>query len=89
MAVARDRLVDMHFSGEPRKKALLINKALLVPARLRVSPRSDHRLIYMHAKSGITVKFVESWHLSNVEKALTPKTKIVHIETPSNPRKAI
>lgn len=35
--------------------------------------------------AGISVKFVESWHINNVVKAMGPQTKIVHIESPSNP----
>ncbi|EKX44816.1 hypothetical protein GUITHDRAFT_157916 [Guillardia theta CCMP2712] len=36
-------------------------------------------------RQGITVKFVQIWNLEEVKKAMTSKTKIVHIESPSNP----
>jgi len=37
------------------------------------------------SRQGIKVRFVESWDLDKVQKAITPRTKILHIETPSNP----
>mmetsp|Transcript_63946 Transcript_63946/g.133295 ORF Transcript_63946/g.133295 Transcript_63946/m.133295 type:complete len:414 (-) Transcript_63946:567-1808(-) len=37
------------------------------------------------AKAGVNVKFVASWDLEKVRKMMGPKTKIVHIESPSNP----
>mmetsp|Transcript_33332 Transcript_33332/g.74716 ORF Transcript_33332/g.74716 Transcript_33332/m.74716 type:complete len:414 (-) Transcript_33332:53-1294(-) len=36
-------------------------------------------------RQGIVVKFVPIWNLEEVKKALTSKTKMVHIESPSNP----
>jgi len=37
------------------------------------------------ARNGVSVKFVESWNIDNVVKAISSKTRIVHIESPSNP----
>ena len=37
------------------------------------------------ARQGIKVRFVESWDLDKVRQALSPQTKIMHIESPSNP----
>ena len=34
---------------------------------------------------GINIKFVDTSDLNQVKKALTPKTTLIHIETPSNP----
>lgn len=36
-------------------------------------------------RQGVTVKFVESWNLDKVKAMMGPKTRIVHIESPSNP----
>ncbi|KAJ1487774.1 Cys/Met metabolism PLP-dependent enzyme-domain-containing protein [Baffinella frigidus] len=36
-------------------------------------------------RQGVAVKFVKSWELDEVRKALSPRTKMVHIESPSNP----
>ena len=37
------------------------------------------------SKNGITTTFVETDNLKNVENALTEKTKMIYIETPTNP----
>jgi len=39
----------------------------------------------LYAQYGIVFKFVDMTDFENVEKVLTPKTKLVWIETPSNP----
>jgi len=46
-----------------------------------------HRLLtqdVMH--NGVTVTFVDTTDLESVEKAITPQTKLIHTESPSNPR---
>ncbi|MEO7256103.1 MAG: aminotransferase class V-fold PLP-dependent enzyme [Casimicrobium sp.] len=42
-------------------------------------------LKHLFAKWGVTATFVDMTNLDSVRKALTPQTKIVWIETPSNP----
>ena len=42
-------------------------------------------LTKVSVRQGIKVRFVESWDISKVKSALSPHTKILHIETPSNP----
>jgi cystathionine beta-lyase/cystathionine gamma-synthase len=38
---------------------------------------------------GITFDYVDTSNTKNVERAITPKTKLVHIETPTNPLMAV
>ena len=42
-------------------------------------------LKHLFAKWGVTASFVDMTHLDNVRKAVIPQTKIIWIETPSNP----
>ena len=42
-------------------------------------------LKHLFAKWGVTASFIDMTKLDNVRKALTPQTKIIWIETPSNP----
>ena len=42
-------------------------------------------LKHLFAKWGVTASFVDMTHLDNVRKAVTPQTKVIWIETPSNP----
>jgi cysteine-S-conjugate beta-lyase len=42
-------------------------------------------LTKVSVRQGIKVRFVESWDIAKVKSAISPNTKIVHIETPSNP----
>ena len=42
-------------------------------------------LKHLFAKWGVTASFIDMTELDNVRKALTPQTKIIWIETPSNP----
>ncbi|EAA23407.1 Hypothetical Protein [Fusobacterium vincentii ATCC 49256] len=37
------------------------------------------------SKNGITTTFVETDNLKNIENAITKKTKMIYIETPTNP----
>ena len=39
----------------------------------------------LYAKFGVTFSFVDATDLANIEKAFTPKTKMLWLETPSNP----
>eukprot|EP00435_Cladocopium_sp_Y103_P026107 s1289_g6.t1 len=39
--------------------------------------------------SGIDVKFVDTTDLNALSKAITPKTRLIHLESPSNPRMRI
>jgi cystathionine beta-lyase/cystathionine gamma-synthase len=34
---------------------------------------------------GIKVRFIQIWDLEKVKQALGPQTKMVHVESPSNP----
>ena len=42
-------------------------------------------LKHLFVKWGVTASFVDMTHLDNVRKAVTPQTKVIWIETPSNP----
>jgi cystathionine beta-lyase/cystathionine gamma-synthase len=46
-----------------------------------------HRLVSRVTSQlhGVTLKFVDTTDVANVEAALGPRTRMVHIETPSNP----
>lgn len=49
-----------------------------------------HRLLTQDCvHAGITVTFVDTTDLAAVEKAITPRTKMLHTESPSNPRMRI
>lgn len=49
-----------------------------------------HRLLTQDAVySGIQVRFVDTTDISSVSKAITPNTKMIHLESPSNPRMRI
>lgn len=49
-----------------------------------------HRLLTQDCQhNGVQVTFVDTTDLSTVAKAITPKTKIIHTESPSNPRMRI
>eukprot|EP00413_Alexandrium_margalefii_P007454 CAMPEP_0204531690 /NCGR_PEP_ID=MMETSP0661-20131031/11303_1 /ASSEMBLY_ACC=CAM_ASM_000606 /TAXON_ID=109239 /ORGANISM="Alexandrium margalefi, Strain AMGDE01CS-322" /LENGTH=618 /DNA_ID=CAMNT_0051537859 /DNA_START=26 /DNA_END=1882 /DNA_ORIENTATION=- len=46
-----------------------------------------HRLLTQDCvHNGVTVTFVDTTDLDSVEKAVTPQTKLIHTESPSNPR---
>lgn len=42
-------------------------------------------LTHVYQKFGITVTYVDTTHAPNILKAITPKTKLIWIETPTNP----
>lgn len=42
-------------------------------------------LTKVSSRYGITTKFVDTSDLEAVKNAITPQTKLVHIESPSNP----
>jgi cystathionine beta-lyase len=42
-------------------------------------------LTHVYQKFGITVKYVDTTHAENITAAITPKTKLLWIETPTNP----
>jgi len=42
-------------------------------------------LTHVYQKFGITVKYVDTTHAPNILEAITPKTKLLWIETPTNP----
>jgi len=49
-----------------------------------------HRLLTQDCtNSGIDVKFVDTTDLNALSKAITPKTRLIHLESPSNPRMRI
>jgi len=49
-----------------------------------------HRLLTQDCiNSGIQVTFVDTTNIASVEKAITPRTKLIHTESPSNPRMKI
>lgn len=49
-----------------------------------------HRLLTQDCNnSGIEVVFVDTTDLASVEEAITPRTKLIHTESPSNPRMRI
>eukprot|EP00440_Ansanella_granifera_P053424 gb/GFBE01057914.1/.p1 GENE.gb/GFBE01057914.1/~~gb/GFBE01057914.1/.p1 ORF type:complete len:601 (+),score=106.27 gb/GFBE01057914.1/:1-1803(+) len=49
-----------------------------------------HRLLTQDcAHSGVEVKFVDTTDLNALNKAITPKTRLIHLESPSNPRMRI
>jgi len=49
-----------------------------------------HRLVTQDCiHSGIIVSFVDTTDLPSVERAITPRTKLIHTESPSNPRMRI
>lgn len=46
-----------------------------------------HRLLTQDCvHNGVIVTFVDTTDLASVERAITPKTKLIHTESPSNPR---
>eukprot|EP00429_Kryptoperidinium_foliaceum_P015284 CAMPEP_0176044176 /NCGR_PEP_ID=MMETSP0120_2-20121206/21925_1 /TAXON_ID=160619 /ORGANISM="Kryptoperidinium foliaceum, Strain CCMP 1326" /LENGTH=591 /DNA_ID=CAMNT_0017377583 /DNA_START=84 /DNA_END=1855 /DNA_ORIENTATION=+ len=49
-----------------------------------------HRLLTQDCvNSGIKVTFVDTTDIAAVKKAITPQTKLIHVESPSNPRMKI
>lgn len=50
---------------------------------------SDKMLSQVIPKSGIIVKRVDTTNLEKVASSIGPKTKLVWIETPTNPRQQI
>ena len=42
-------------------------------------------LTHVYSKFGISVKYVDTTHAENITAAITPKTKLLWIETPTNP----
>lgn len=40
---------------------------------------------YLPVKAGITTSFVNVWDLAAIERAITPRTRVIYVETMSNP----
>ncbi len=65
--------------------------SLLAPGEHVIAPRDGYHGTLMQlrrlvAASGVAVSFVDSWTDGAIEAAWTPATRLVWIETPSNPR---